>query len=421
LLTIPGTPTSFCCGYLWKQVLAEVRDRITRGQVQQTMMLNDVIQRTPDQKHVKFGERILRLFFSQYNQCHIRVFYFISWSLKKSKKNKIRFVAVTDFARKTGDFAQLSATDLGVLALAVQLEIERNGESRIRTEPAAAHVAVGKAKNQQEPPLATGEVQHNHDHGHEHGDDEAEGEGEGEGEEQEPEPTLQQEAVSEEGQDKAKLTNGASKQDVTQPEDDDMDTEEGWITVDNLQAKLKEDSSRRMEELAPSDNVVCVTTDYAMQVCSELNLPLFFSQCFSGNDGCPLKIFRLFYYFAQNVLLQMNVNLIGPDGMRIRSIRQYALKCQACFKLVFSIDFPPPLFFWEKNFIFPWKGSHFEMHLNTTRVERNTEKKFCSHCGNATLYRVAIITDKDGRVVHYNSRPPKNLKRGTQVCCSFVN
>ena len=44
--------------------------------------------------------------------------------------------AVADFARKTGDFAALSLTDLRVLALTYQLEVEENGTQFLRTEPA---------------------------------------------------------------------------------------------------------------------------------------------------------------------------------------------------------------------------------------------------------------------------------------------
>jgi RNA-binding protein NOB1 len=45
--------------------------------------------------------------------------------------------AVADFARKTNDFAALSLTDLKLIALTYQFELEANGTKYIRTEPAS--------------------------------------------------------------------------------------------------------------------------------------------------------------------------------------------------------------------------------------------------------------------------------------------
>jgi RNA-binding protein NOB1 len=45
---------------------------------------------------------------------------------------------VADFAKKTGDFYSLSATDLKVIALAYMLEKDIHGLERIRTEPVSS-------------------------------------------------------------------------------------------------------------------------------------------------------------------------------------------------------------------------------------------------------------------------------------------
>lgn len=42
---------------------------------------------------------------------------------------------VTEFSKKTGDYATLSATDIKVLALTYQLEVDANGPEHIKTEP----------------------------------------------------------------------------------------------------------------------------------------------------------------------------------------------------------------------------------------------------------------------------------------------
>src|SRR5690242_11124879 len=48
---------------------------------------------------------------------------------------------VVDFAKQTGDYRSLSATDLKVLALVYMLEREENGIEHIRTEPPSSTYA----------------------------------------------------------------------------------------------------------------------------------------------------------------------------------------------------------------------------------------------------------------------------------------
>uniref|UniRef100_A0A8C6Z395 NIN1 (RPN12) binding n=1 Tax=Nothoprocta perdicaria TaxID=30464 RepID=A0A8C6Z395_NOTPE len=57
---------------------------------------------------------------------------------------------VTDFARKTGDYPSLSATDLQVLALTYELEAETVGPERLRREP---EDKVGSSLQHPEAPL----------------------------------------------------------------------------------------------------------------------------------------------------------------------------------------------------------------------------------------------------------------------------
>lgn len=45
---------------------------------------------------------------------------------------------VTEFAKKSGDYASLSATDIKVIALTYQLEKEKVGTDHLRTEPTVA-------------------------------------------------------------------------------------------------------------------------------------------------------------------------------------------------------------------------------------------------------------------------------------------
>lgn len=43
--------------------------------------------------------------------------------------------SVTEFSKKTGDYPSLSATDIKVLALTYQLELENVGSQHLRKEP----------------------------------------------------------------------------------------------------------------------------------------------------------------------------------------------------------------------------------------------------------------------------------------------
>ena len=66
-------------------------------------------------------------------------------------------------------------------------------------------------------------------------------------------------------------------------------------------------------------------------------------------------------YAMQNVLLQMNLKLVTPDGMRISELKRWVLRCHAC-------------------------GT----------ISKETTRVFCSKCGNATLQKVQHTVSPDG-------------------------
>jgi RNA-binding protein NOB1 len=135
-----------------------------------------------------------------------------------------------------------------------------------------------------------------------------------------------------------------SAQDTAQDESDSESDGEGWITPANLKQKQAEDaapatgdahSQKKME-------VAVLTTDFAMQ----------------------------------NVILQINLNLLSSNMMRIRHVRSVVLRCQACFLIC-----------------------------------REMSKQFCPRCGKPTLTRVSCSTTNGGEFkIHlkknfqYNSR-----------------
>eukprot|EP00026_Physarum_polycephalum_P009360 Phypoly_transcript_09481.p1 GENE.Phypoly_transcript_09481~~Phypoly_transcript_09481.p1 ORF type:complete len:398 (-),score=109.51 Phypoly_transcript_09481:103-1296(-) len=238
--------------------------------------------------------------------------------------------AVAAFARKTGDYAFLSAVDLRILALVYTLECEAKGSAaHLRTEPLKPGAVSDMVANSEEKEAEEGE----------------EGEEEGEGEEGK-EKDKDTASSSQEG--KETSTQGQTDTQATKPEGQPSETQEGegteaegvgeekeddddgWITPDNIgvvRAKRGVEDELQSEEV----DVGCLTTDYAMQ----------------------------------SVLLQMGLKLLSVEGMVIKRIRQYVLKCYGCFKIC-----------------------------------KDMERKFCPQCGNNTLLRFSVSTDDAGNLTY---------------------
>ncbi|KAI9032769.1 Nin one binding Zn-ribbon like-domain-containing protein [Phycomyces nitens] len=129
-------------------------------------------------------------------------------------------------------------------------------------------------------------------------------------------------------------------------DDDDSDAGE-WITPDNVEEFQAVQLGVTPEEMRKPKRmeVACVTSDFAMQ----------------------------------NVLLQMNMNLVSAGGHRITKVKNWVLRCHACFA-----------------------------------VTTNMEKKFCPKCGNASLMRVSCSTNSKGQIVYYLKRNYNYNLRGTK-------
>lgn len=237
--------------------------------------------------------------------------------------------AVADFARKTGDYAFLSAVDLRVLALVYTLECEAKGSAaHLRTQPMqVGSVAATPAKEEED-------EEDEKDEG-EAGDEGKEEKGEA-GKDTETAGETSEAPKAEEGQ---KAEEGEKAEDGEKAEE--VDDDDGWITPDNI-ASVR--AKRGVEDDAMSEevDVGCLTTDYAMQ----------------------------------SVLLQMGLKLISVDGMVIKRIRQYVLKCYGCFKIC-----------------------------------KDMERKFCPQCGNNTLLRYSVSADDAGNLTYTQAQ--RLTTRGT--------
>jgi len=81
-------------------------------------------------------------------------------------------------------------------------------------------------------------------------------------------------------------------------------------------------------------------------------------------------------FAMQNVLKQIGLNILGTDGMVIKETKTWILRCYGCF-------FTTPLM----------------------------DKKFCPKCGNKTLKRVSVTVNRDGsQQIHISTRRPINTK-----------
>ncbi|CAI5646374.1 unnamed protein product [Oreochromis niloticus] len=274
---------------------------------------------------------------------------------------------VTEFSKKTGDYPSLSATDIKVLALTYQLELENVGSQHLRKE---LEVKVNIQNTQRHPetpmnvagfhfpskkPADSPNVQQT--------ETEKKTSNETDSDEfnsfqfwREPLPAIDDELLGllKEGNEspqtekraEQRALGGQSDNEDKENEPDDEDDEEnddddddggGWITPSNIK-QVKMDSA---DWTAPADiRVGCLTTDFAMQ----------------------------------NVLIQIGLHVLSVNGMLIKQARNYILRCHACFKTTSDMN-----------------------------------RAFCPHCGNRTLKKLAVTVNEDGSMQMHFSKNPKVL------------
>ena len=267
---------------------------------------------------------------------------------------------VIDFARRTGDLAVLSKPDIQIVALAYELECERNGgDWRLRNTPGqkrmngappakAQEETTGSAKRS-ESCDATPSSNANPTEAMPHVDppelvQEDVTRVPTESIEISSEAATLNQAIDPVGENVQDLSEAqlnsegsepsaepASKIDSTHhsagtQEDSDSD---GWITPSNLKKKQAQDTTSSSVP-APEPRtmqVAVLTSDFAMQ----------------------------------NVILQMNLNLLSPAMTRVKHLKTFVLRCHACFQ-----------------------------------VTKDLNKQFCPRCGQPSLTRVSCSTNANG-------------------------
>lgn len=274
-------------------------------------------------------------------------------TLRSPKPESMKIVA--DFSRKTGDYAVLSKNDLEIIALAYEIECERNGgnwrlrstpgQKRTNGPPPSKKTEESQAESTIEEPVATQEVSLS----------------------QEQSAKLEESTVQEEksllappasdessssavdaaaeSMNNLQITpESASKEEATdstekppplsdsqdQPASEDSESDsEGWITPSNLKKHQAKDANSFVSQTAEpvTMQVATISGDFALQ----------------------------------NVLLQMNLNLITSSLQRVKHLKTYILRCHACFATTKQMD-----------------------------------KQFCARCGKPTLTRVSCSTNANG-------------------------
>jgi RNA-binding protein NOB1 len=275
---------------------------------------------------------------------------------------------ISDFARRTGDLEVLSRPDIQIMALAYELECERNhGDWRLRSMPGQKRLngappvsliddqPVDTAKTTAESPKV---------------EDQPVVETRGAWGTSIPQPTEQdvsqqladvviddetkhkKVSFAEEALEKAEAEPSAQAQDVEEvptleevPASESEESDgEGWITPSNIQKHKAKDNEGAVEPQAETKTmqVATITSDFAMQ----------------------------------NVLLRMNLNLLSPSLQTIRQLKTWVLRCHACFQ-----------------------------------ITKDMSKQFCNRCGKPTLLRTSCSTDKDG---NFKVHLKKNMQWNTR-------
>ncbi|GAB7342798.1 hypothetical protein MBLNU457_g0933t1 [Dothideomycetes sp. NU457] len=279
--------------------------------------------------------------------------------LRSPKPNSIKFV--TDFARRTGDLAVLSKPDIQIIALAYELECERNGgDWRLRRMPGQKGVNGAPPRKEAEPAGSTAT---------EAGAEPVKAEGDNSADSADgPSIDAQPEALETAKEDisvkgvqtalsETKLEDGPlseanqapippdERQETQTGEKSDSDDDEGWITPSNLKKHQAKDANGSVEEQGKEQAVMQVatlTTDFAMQ----------------------------------NVILQVNLNLLSPSFQRVKHLKTFVLRCHACFQ-----------------------------------TTKEMSKQFCPRCGKPTLTRVACSTTANGE---FKLHLKKNMQWNTR-------
>lgn len=238
---------------------------------------------------------------------------------------------VTRFARATGDLSVLSATDLQVIALAVTLNLEKNGAAtKMRRDP--SELPREQTHDGAKEYFATKNKKSGNKSDKKEQQQIKKTKGKG---------GIEVDSFDEDPVDS--LNSNMNELSTAKVIDDGNDSDGEWITPENIDhlkssgqsewstegviVKSKKTAAKNPKKISELVRIACITSDFAMQ----------------------------------NVLLQMCLELYTPDGCRVKNVKNWLLRCHACY--------------------------------TTTR---DMEARFCPKCGGPTLIRTSYMIDEMG-------------------------
>jgi len=235
-------------------------------------------------------------------------------------------MVVVAFARKTGDIAVLSATDLSVIALTYQWEVAENGEKNIRTDPKQKK-PMGELASSEETKEEQVQGEPKEFEAREEVEEEDESDDEEDGQsEEEVELAIDEVTRS---IDQVLLDDGKVAEGSAEPEQPSQSVETASSTAPASSAPVAAEEPLNEDE--ESDGGEWITPSNVNKHRSH-DLGLLPDE---GNtkDSGPIAAACMTGDFAvQNVLLGMGMGLVGEGGKRISKVKSFVLRCHACFK-----------------------------------------------------------------------------------------
>lgn len=318
---------------------------------------------------------------------------------------------ITEFAKKTGDYPSLSATDIKVMALTYQLEKEKVGTDHLRTEPIMRKPIVTTKKiqtnmnadvtgfykpsknrkiidHQEETQTGTSKVGTSGNVARINNIQTQDQKSDPEGDFGIDQNYDQFDKSSNKFEERTSQCNGEDESNDDEEELDDFEEEELTEQLKNLEMESSEsmDNAGDVDSLLVSLKEVennCVEGNVIEEQAEDdddsdwitpSNIQIAKKQFKSDlMESKKVSVSCMTTDFAmQNVLKQLNLNVSALDGRLIKQLRTFILRCYTCFK--------------------------------TTSI---MTKKFCPKCGNNTLKKVAVSLDKNGKMkIHINSKHP---------------
>ncbi|EGW31695.1 uncharacterized protein SPAPADRAFT_62301 [Spathaspora passalidarum NRRL Y-27907] len=298
---------------------------------------------------------------------------------------------VISFAKLTGDYSVLSVNDLHIIALAYELEVERNnGDWRLRKFP-GEQLQLKKQQEEKKEEDATKTKEDEEDgftvveHKPKQGNSNRPRRRGGRRQREKREAELRKQMEQGNSEEFESVTDDTITQveETTVPEEtetqattestedvnieahdetsetyelteeyNEEDDDGEWITPDNLQEELLKDNNEETQEASATGPLIKVALA-------------------TGDFAC------------QNVAMQININLLNAmSGKQIKRVRNYMYRCHACFRL--------------------------------TPINKNGQPKhFCPKCGGNTLLRCAVSVDTlTGKVTPHLKANFQWYKRG---------